>query len=190
MIQPLKWNCKVIFLNKPWALVRKYLRLAPEELSASMMTAAQFLEGCHPYICAASVWHVLSSSGAKRKYLIFICLSMTWNDEWGIIENAWLQKLNFKMKFQYDSPPSNSIFKRVRDVFVGLPLPCRSPAPKPSAQATALCCYGPSSLPFASRQATGPLLLRAFKPAVCQPSNAYNPPRQLRPGTQATALCC
>ena len=56
-IQPLKWNCKVTFLNKPWALVRKYLRLAP-----SMMTAAQFLEGCHPYTCAASVWHVLSSS--------------------------------------------------------------------------------------------------------------------------------
>ena len=55
VIQPLKWNCKVTFLNKPWALVRKYLRLAPEELSASMMTAAQFLEGCHPYTCAASV---------------------------------------------------------------------------------------------------------------------------------------
>ena len=34
---------------------------------------------------------------------------------WGIliIEKAWLQKWNFKMKFQYDSPPSNSIFKRV-----------------------------------------------------------------------------
>jgi len=31
VIQPLKWNCKVAFLNKPWALVRKYLRLAPEE---------------------------------------------------------------------------------------------------------------------------------------------------------------
>ena len=56
VIQPLKWNCKVTFLNKPWALVRKYLRLAPGELSASMMTAAQFLEGCHPYTCAASVW--------------------------------------------------------------------------------------------------------------------------------------
>ena len=55
VIQPLKWNCKVTFLNKPWALVRKYLRLAPGELSASMMTAAQFLEGCHPYTCAASV---------------------------------------------------------------------------------------------------------------------------------------
>ena len=81
VIQPLKWNCKVIFLKKPWALVRKHLRLAPEELSASMMTAAQFLEGYHPYTCAASVWYVLSSSGAKRKYLIFICLSMTWNDE-------------------------------------------------------------------------------------------------------------
>ena len=24
VIQPLKWNCKVTFLNKPWALVRKY----------------------------------------------------------------------------------------------------------------------------------------------------------------------
>ena len=35
-----------------------------------------------------------------------------------------------------------------------------------------------------------PLLLRAFKPAVCQASNASNAPRQLRPGTQATALCC
>ena len=34
---------------------------------------------------------------------------------WGIliIEKAWLQKWNFKMKFQYFSPPSNSIFKRV-----------------------------------------------------------------------------
>ena len=35
-----------------------------------------------------------------------------------------------------------------------------------------------------------PLLLRAFKPAVCQASNASNAARQLRPGTQATALCC
>ena len=56
-----------------------------------------------------------------------------------------------------------------------------------------------------------PLFLRAFKPAVCQPSGhcplflrAFKPavlpapkrlkplklPRQLRPGTQATALCC
>ena len=107
VIQPRKWNCKVTILNKPWALVRKYLRLAPPELSASMVTAAQFLEGCHPYIGAASVWHVLSSSGAKHKYLIFICLPMTWNDEeyWSLIEKAWLQKWNFKMKFQYDSPP-------------------------------------------------------------------------------------
>ena len=55
VIQPLKWNCKVTFLEKPWALVRKYLRLAPEELSASMMTAAQFSEGCDPYTRAASV---------------------------------------------------------------------------------------------------------------------------------------
>ena len=35
-----------------------------------------------------------------------------------------------------------------------------------------------------------PLLLRAFKPAVCQASNASNAARQLRAGTQATALCC
>ena len=81
VIQPLEWNCKVTFINKPWALVWKYLRLAPEELSASMITASHFLEGCHPYTCAASVWHVLGSSGAKRKYLIFTCLPMTWNDE-------------------------------------------------------------------------------------------------------------
>ena len=45
VIQPLKWNCKVTFLNKPWALVWKYLRLAPEELSASMITAAQIFGG-------------------------------------------------------------------------------------------------------------------------------------------------
>ena len=35
-----------------------------------------------------------------------------------------------------------------------------------------------------------PLLLRAFKPAVCQASNASNAARQLRAGTQANALCC
>ena len=60
-------------------------------------------------------------------------------------------------------------------------------------QATALCCYGRSSLPFARPhmpQATALLLLRAFKPAVCQASNASNAARQLRAGTQATALCC
>ena len=90
----------------------KYLRLAPEELSASMMTAAQFLEGCHPYICAASVWHVLSS-GAKRKYLIFICLPMTWNDEayWSLRKHDCkngILKWNFST-----TPPSNFIFKRV-----------------------------------------------------------------------------
>ena len=34
------------------------------------------------------------------------------------------------------------------------------------------------------------LLLRAFKPAVCQASNAYNAARQLRAGIPATALCC
>ena len=99
VIQLLKWNFKVTFLNKPWALVRKYLRLAPEELSASMMMATQFLEGCHPYTCAASVWHVLSSSGAKRKYLIFICLPMIWNDKgcWSLSKKCkkWIFKWNF-----------------------------------------------------------------------------------------------
>ena len=35
-----------------------------------------------------------------------------------------------------------------------------------------------------------PLLSKAFKPAVCQASNASNAARQLRAGTQATALCC
>ena len=35
-----------------------------------------------------------------------------------------------------------------------------------------------------------PMLLRTFKPAVCQASNASNAARQLRAGTQATALCC
>ena len=89
VIQPFKWSFEVTFLKKPWALVRKYVGLAPE-LKASMTTAAQFLEGCHPYTCAASVWHVLSSSGAKRKYLIFICLTMIWNDEecWSLSKNA------------------------------------------------------------------------------------------------------
>ena len=56
VIQPLKWNFKVTFLNKPWALVRKYLRLAPEELSASMMTAAQFFGGMPPlHMCCFSL---------------------------------------------------------------------------------------------------------------------------------------
>ena len=35
-----------------------------------------------------------------------------------------------------------------------------------------------------------PLLSRAFKPAVWQTSNASKAVRQLRAGTQATALCC
>ena len=35
-----------------------------------------------------------------------------------------------------------------------------------------------------------PLLLRAFKPAVCQASNAQNAARPLQAGTPATALCC
>ena len=57
VIKLLKWNFKVTFLDKPLALVRKYLRLAPPELSASMMMATQFLEECHPYTCAAMVWN-------------------------------------------------------------------------------------------------------------------------------------
>ena len=38
---------------------------------------------------------------------------------WGIliVQKTWLQKWNFKMKYQYDSPPSNSIFKRVGILF-------------------------------------------------------------------------
>ena len=112
VIQPREWNCKVTFLNKPWALVRKYLRLAPEELSASMMTAAQFLEGCHPYICAASVWHVLSSSGAKRKYLIFICLPMTWNDEeyWSLRKHDCKNGI-LKWNFSTTPPPQISFLR-------------------------------------------------------------------------------
>ena len=187
------------------------------------MTAAQFLEGCHPYICAASVWHVLSSSGAKRKYLIFICLPMTWNDEWGIIENAWLQKLNFKMKFQYDSPPSNSIFKRVGMFLLDChylavrqlqnpplrPLPsvvtglqaCRLPAVKPlpsvvkgvqACRLPALKRLQPSAAASTRHSGHCPLLLRAFKPAVCQ-SSGHCPLllRAFKPAAsrQATALC-
>jgi hypothetical protein len=40
---------------------------------------------------------------------------MTCNDEEYIliIEKIWLRKLYFTMKFQYDSRPSNFIFKRV-----------------------------------------------------------------------------
>ena len=99
-----------------------------------MMTAAQFLEGCHPYIFAASVWHVLSSSGAKRKYLIFICLPMTWNDEeyWSLRKHDCKNGI-LKWNFSTTPPPSNSIFKRVgtgRDVYsdsedlcVGVTLP-------------------------------------------------------------------
>ena len=70
--------------------------------------------------------------------------------------------------------------------------------------ATALCCYKgvqACRLPglkclkrcaAASSRHSGhcPLLLRTFKPAVCQASNASNAARQLRAGTQATALCC
>ena len=52
-------------LNKAWALFWKRQR--------------NCLKGCHPYTCAASVWHVLSSSRAQLKYLISTCLPMRWN---------------------------------------------------------------------------------------------------------------
>ena len=48
----------------------------------------------------------------------------------------------------------------VEPVFVGLPLPCRSPAP------TITCSAAAST----RHSCHCPLLLRAFKPAVCQPS--------------------
>ena len=113
VIQPLEWNCKVTFLNKPWALVRKYLRLAPEELSASMITAAQIFwrdatptdvllqsDMClaPPELSASTNFHLLAND-------------MEW---WGILisEKTWLPKWNFKMKFHYDSPAPNSMFKR------------------------------------------------------------------------------
>ena len=48
------------------------------------------------------------------------------------------------------------------------------------------CCAAASS----RHSGHCPLLLRTFKPAVCQASNASNAARQLRAGTQATALCC
>ena len=64
-------------------------------------------------------------------------------------------------------------------------------------QATCLSCRLPGlkclkRCAAASSRHSGhcPLLLRAFKPAVCQASNASNAARQLRAGTQATALCC
>ena len=70
------------------------------------MMAAQFLEGCHPYICGASVWHVLSSFGAKRKYLIFICLPKTWNDEeyWSLRKHDCKNGI-FKWNFSTTPPP-------------------------------------------------------------------------------------
>ena len=62
---------------------------------------------CFSLICA---WLLRSEAQVFNFHLL--ANDMEW---WGklIIEKAWLQKWNFKMKFQYDSPPSNSIFKRV-----------------------------------------------------------------------------
>ena len=53
----------------------------------------------------------------------------------------------------------------VEPVFAGLPLPCRSPAPTPKPSAAASTRYSDHC----------PLLLRAFKPAVCQPSGHLGP---------------
>ena len=52
--------------------------------------------------------------------LIFIWLPVTWNNEEYIliIEKTWLRKWNFKMKFQYDCPPSNYILRGYRDPLV------------------------------------------------------------------------
>ena len=82
--------------------------------------------------------------------------------------------------------------------------------PSPGTHATALCCYGPSSLPFASRQATVSVVkgvqacrLPALKPLKCLKRSAAASTRRschcpllLRARSlpfaslQATALCC
>ena len=54
-IQPLKWNCKdckVTFLNKPWALVRKYLRLAPPDGGAIFGGMPSLHMFCFSLTCA------------------------------------------------------------------------------------------------------------------------------------------
>ena len=62
--------------------------------------------------------------------------------------------------------------------------------PLPSVKGVQACRL-PQTRAAASSRHSGhcPLLLRAFKPAVCQASNASNATWQLRAGTQATALC-
>ena len=88
---------------------------------------------------------------------------------------------------------------------------CRLPAVRPLPALKRLKPLKSSATASTRHSGHCPLLLRAFKPAVCQPSGhcsvAYkgvqasrlpalkrlkplNSPRQLRPGTQATALCC
>ena len=105
VIQPFEWNCNVAFLNKPLALVRKYLRLAPEELSASMITAAQF------FWRDAIPTHVLLQSDMcfappelSASIQFFTCLPMTWNDE----EHWSLRKHDFKngiLKWNFSTTP-------------------------------------------------------------------------------------
>ena len=75
--------------------------------------------------------------------------------------------------FEQALPPLPSVAKGVQA--------CRLPGLK----CLKLCAAASSR-----RSSHCPLLLTAFKPAVCQASNASNAARQLRAGTQATALCC
>ena len=104
MIQLLKWNFKVTCLDKPWALVRKYLRLAPEELSASVKMAAQFLEGCHPtHVLLQSEMCLAPPELSASIWFSSVCqwYGMTRNvDHW-----------------EKYSPPSNFIFKRVGIIY-------------------------------------------------------------------------
>ena len=61
----LEWNCKVTFINKPWALVRKYLPLAPEELSASGGAKRKYDHGSANFWRDAIPTHVLLQSDMR-----------------------------------------------------------------------------------------------------------------------------
>ena len=104
VIQPLKWNCKVTFLNKPWALEQVWWR------------QRNFWRDAIPT-------HVLLQSdmclappelSAINNLIIFICLPMTWNDEeyWSLRKHDCKHGI-LKWNFSTTSPPSNSIFQRV-----------------------------------------------------------------------------
>ena len=88
----------------------------------------------------------------------------------------YIYTLSIYIYIYYIYPPSPAFTKAgaapgttagVEPVFVGLPLPCRSPAP---------------TIPKTP----------ALKPLRClqAPKNPEHAPRQLRPGTHATAVCC